>query len=292
MKKILYKLFVLFLLNVFIYNHNCIAQVYQQQNVNINLPTIEKTVYVDRYRTIYVEKPRVARKLSEPIQLLGYLWVYPEDIGNYSTHPTSVIANINSQSPYGRNDWRVPTPDELAVLEANADVIGLGDDIYMATTHRNGVLRLVSTGKENSSDLSYYENSFHYREVGVLNGTQWLLWDEGNNSERVDEWGIKFKKDEVDFYFIPPGWRLPTYWEVKQLIAAKCGVGEGKYGWVKVVCGATFKGCGRWKWEYIIIPKDYYYATDHNGKIQLYEIYDNDIEISSKSSGYIRLVKE
>ena len=35
-----------------------------QQNVNINLPIIEKPVYVERYRTVYINKPRVARRLE------------------------------------------------------------------------------------------------------------------------------------------------------------------------------------------------------------------------------------
>lgn len=123
-----------------------------QQNVNINLPVIEKTVYVDRYRTIYVDKPqpkRVAKKLSAPILLHGYLWVYPEDIGNFKKQSDAweVMQNINARNPYGRNDWRIPTPGELALLENNADKVGLGDDIYMATNHANGVLRMVSTGK-------------------------------------------------------------------------------------------------------------------------------------------------
>lgn len=128
------------------------------QNVNNNTntviiqnqPVIEKQVYVERYRTVYVDRPqpkRVARRLSAPICLLDYLWVYPEDLGTYETGPTSIIAHINSQGRYGRNDWRVPTPDELRLMENYADKCGLGDDIYLATDHRNGILRLVSTGK-------------------------------------------------------------------------------------------------------------------------------------------------
>lgn len=117
---------------------------------NIPPQVIEKTVYVERYRTVYIDKPqpkRTARIISAPVQLLGYLWVYTEDLGNFTSQPLSVIASINNNSPYGRNDWRIPTPDELAVMENNADKIGLGDDMYMATNASNGILRLVSTGK-------------------------------------------------------------------------------------------------------------------------------------------------
>ena len=52
-----------------------------QQNININVPVIEKPVYIEKYRTVYVEKPRVAKQLSQPVVILGYLTVFPRDIG-------------------------------------------------------------------------------------------------------------------------------------------------------------------------------------------------------------------
>lgn len=134
------------------YYNNQTAIQQNQQNININLPVIEKKVYIERYRTVYVDRPqpkRIAKKLSAPVLLHGFLWVYPEDIGNFKRQADAleIIRNINNQTPYGRNNWRIPTPGELAVLEANAEKIGLGDDIYLATDHANGVLRMVSTGK-------------------------------------------------------------------------------------------------------------------------------------------------
>lgn len=122
-----------------------------QQTVNINVPVIEKKVYVDRYRTVYVGVPstrRIARKLGAPVQLHDYLWVYPEDLGEFKRQSDAyeIIKHINKNHQYGRNTWRIPTPGELALLEQNGDYIGLGDHIYLATNHANGVLRLVSTG--------------------------------------------------------------------------------------------------------------------------------------------------
>lgn len=155
------KNFILVLL-LFLSNATCIfGQAYQQnnqtviqqnqQNVNINVPVIEKKVYIDRYRTVYVDRPqpkRVAKKLAAPICLYGYLWVYTEDIGNFKTQSDAleVIRNINAQAPFGRDTWRIPSSAELSVLEQNAEKIGLGEDIYLAEDHRNGVLRMVSTG--------------------------------------------------------------------------------------------------------------------------------------------------
>lgn len=135
-----------------------------QQNVNINfdkLPIIEKPVYITKYRTVYVDKPqptRIAKKLEKPVLLLGYLWVYPYDLGEFIQNPTNIIENINAQAPFDRSTWRIPTPDELAVMEANADDVGLGDGIYMATSHKNGILRLVSTGPTHSEILAQIED--------------------------------------------------------------------------------------------------------------------------------------
>lgn len=139
-----------------------------QQSVNINVPVIEKKVYIDRYRTVYIEK-RAPKRLSEPVTLLGFLCVFPEDIGNFQSHPNSIIRAINNQGAYGRNNWRIPTHDELMVMEANADKIGLGDDIYMATSHSNGILRLVSTGKNNSTSNEVVSN----REGAVIGNLVW-----------------------------------------------------------------------------------------------------------------------
>lgn len=174
-----------------------------QQIINLNVPIIEKKVYVDRYRPVYIEKPRVARKLEKPVLLLGYLWVYPEDLGNFSQVPIGVINSINAQKPYGRDNWRIPTPDELAVLEANADVIGLGDEIYLATDHRNGVLRLVSIEGE-------------YSNCVKVGNTYWMKTNLG--AQREGEQGSVVSYEDA-VRFCPSGFRLPTKEEFEELLA-------------------------------------------------------------------------
>jgi len=166
----------------------------QSQQVNINVPVIEKPVYIEKYRTVYVDKPRVARKLEKPVLLLGYLWVYPEDLGNFGKIPTGVINSINVQRPYGRNNWRIPTPDELAILEANAEKIGLGDDIYLATDHCNGVLRLVAVDDS-------------YNDCVWIGGAYWSKNDLGSSSMYTPGRLVTYE-DAVKF--CPEGWRLPT----------------------------------------------------------------------------------
>lgn len=181
----------------------------QQQNININVPVIEKPVYIERYRTVYVDKPRVARKLDKPVLLLGYLWVYPEDLGNFKQIPVNVINSVNAQKPYGRDNWRIPTPDELAVLEANAEKIGLGDDIYLATDHCNGVLRMVSTGfsKAESSNAAIANG-----EVKSINGV--LFRFRPLNPQEINP-----REAYAYVSSIPIGWRLPNENEIHKLMS-------------------------------------------------------------------------
>lgn len=181
----------------------------QQQNININVPVIEKPVYIERYRTVYVNKPRVARKLDKPVLLLGYLWVYPEDLGNFRQVPVSVINSVNAQKPYGRDNWRIPTPDELAVLEANADRIGLGDDIYLATDHCNGVLRMVSTDAAKKPSVS---SAIANGEVVSINGV--LFRSRPINPQEVAPNGASYYYNNI-----PEGWRLPTEREIYSLMS-------------------------------------------------------------------------
>lgn len=174
----------------------------QQQTININVPVIEKKVYVERYRTVYVDKPRVARKLEKPVLLLGYLWVYPEDLGNFARVPVGVINSINAQNPYGHSNWRIPTPDELALLEANAEKIGLGDDIYLATDHCNGVLRLVA-------DDDSYNNCIR------IGNTYWQDKNLGASSTYVAGRLVTY---EEALRFCPEGYRLPTKDDFEELV--------------------------------------------------------------------------
>ena len=171
-------------------------------------------------QTIYVEKPqpkRLARKLAEPVQLLGYLWVYPEDLGNFKQQPIGIIENINTQNMYGRDNWRIPSPDELAVLENNAETIGLGEDTYMATDQNSGILRLVSSGEIGKAG-NIKETSTGLRYQVIKEGT-------GIKPKAVDHVQIHYKGTLLDGTLLDSSYGSdPPTFELSQMIS---GMEEG-----------------------------------------------------------------
>ncbi len=138
-----------------LYGQNYNNNINQNQNTIIinNAPVVERTKVVEKVKTVVVEKPapkpkRYARKLSSPVCLLNSLWVYTEDLGSQDRYSApEIIDMLNNTAAYGRNDWRIPTEAEVAVMMQNASDIGLGDGPYLFNSCRyKAVLRPVSTG--------------------------------------------------------------------------------------------------------------------------------------------------
>ena len=192
--------------------------------------------------------------------------MYPEDLGNFRQVPVSVINSVNAQKPYGRDNWRIPTPDELAVLEANADRIGLGDDIYLATDHCNGVLRMVSTDAAKKPSVS---SAIANGEVVSINGV--LFRSRPINPQEVDPKGASYYYNNI-----PEGWRLPTEGEIYSLMSKYDE--ETLYDKLRD-CHATFTRANR-NYVYIYIRILY---TNALNKISVFEVsyynYDFSYEV-------------
>ena len=94
---------------------------------------------------------RNATVASSPYLLYDYLYVYPEDLGVFTSAPTSLIQATNKNSAYGYNDWRLPTQEELDALNSNRKTLRMnGRNAYAhANSWRYGAtefsVRLVRT---------------------------------------------------------------------------------------------------------------------------------------------------
>ena len=97
----------------------------QAQNIIVqqnNMPQQnEKVIIKEKEVPVFVEVKETAQG---PICLHGYLYVYPEDLGWFKWYPGDIINSINIAKAYGRNNWRLPTWNELQVMRANRSKIG------------------------------------------------------------------------------------------------------------------------------------------------------------------------
>lgn len=70
---------------------------------------------------------------DNPIELYGYLTVFPKDLGMFTSNPKSFIDMINRQAQFGYNNWRLPDQDELALMMSNRIELGLKGSVKYAT---------------------------------------------------------------------------------------------------------------------------------------------------------------
>lgn len=68
---------------------------------------------------------------TAPIEMLGYLIVYPTDLGVFTSYPFDTIDRLNRQASLGYNDWRLPSKEELDLMLSNKNISGLrGNKLY------------------------------------------------------------------------------------------------------------------------------------------------------------------
>lgn len=118
-----------------------------------------------------------------PIILQDYLMVYPHDLGLFSTTPTQSIAKINKLADFGHNDWRLPTDEELSVMNNNRQITGMRSGKEYATkfsifsANNPLTVRLVRTKVFARNDpneegtVSLSPKSYNFGKVGVLSSS-------------------------------------------------------------------------------------------------------------------------
>ena len=95
--------------------------------------------------------------------ILGYLQVYPEDLGSFNGCPNTVISAINRQKLNDYDDWRLPTNEELSLMATVKDKLGIGSvSGYMSRENSNlggmKTVRLVRSSNINNGDALTQED--------------------------------------------------------------------------------------------------------------------------------------
>lgn len=137
------------------------------------------------------------RKRNGVEVVYGYLKVFPNELGTFESEPSTVVAQINKQTQYGYNNWRIPTNEEIALLRANGY---LGNEQYMTKERKNGIVLLVSDG----DDFATIQTAKAFVDLGLPSGTLWRNSNE-EGFYTYDEAISKFKN------------ALPTAEQLKEL---------------------------------------------------------------------------
>ena len=119
-----------------------------QEKVIVKEKRVEVPVYIDR-----------TPKEPQAVCLHGYLYVYPDDLGNFHDYPIDIVHSINRTKAYGRSNWRLPTEDELMVIVQNKDKInGFNAKLYEWYMYRDKEGNVCSKTYGKLPLDSYYYN--------------------------------------------------------------------------------------------------------------------------------------
>jgi len=131
-----------------------------------------------------IENLSVSTKPKNVITLYDYLYVYPEDLGKFSSEPKSFITAINKQNTHGYNDWRLPSKEELDLLNSKKRDLGLLNNTEYAhigswnNSAQSYSVRLVRTEvlvqqPNTKPEVNPYleKTTFDFGTIPVLNGS-------------------------------------------------------------------------------------------------------------------------
>ena len=117
--------------------------------------------------TTKITEDNSKRERTDVVVLEGFLKLYPEDLGEFSSEPSWLIKQINQQERYGYNSWRLPNQEELDFIRSNGYLSG---NKYMTKENPSGVLMLVTTkGKKGHYPIAKHEISIH-AGIGYFDG--------------------------------------------------------------------------------------------------------------------------
>lgn len=117
----------------------------RNSNGNGNGNNNGKATVLPKNMTTKITEDNSTRERTDVVVLEGFLMLYPEDLGEFSREPSSLIKQINKQERYGYSSWRLPSQEELDLIRSNNYLSG---NKYMTKEDPSGVLMLVTTKKQ------------------------------------------------------------------------------------------------------------------------------------------------
>lgn len=112
----------------------------------------------------------------EPSVILGYLKVFPYDLGTFDAEPKTVIEKLNEKMQFGYGTWRLPTEEELALMRGQNVIENKN---YMSQKNQSGIVRLVTDREKGETE---------YVDLGLPSKTLWKYKNEGDKENERMNW--------------------------------------------------------------------------------------------------------
>ena len=158
-----------------------------------NIDNNGKASVLPKNMTTKITEDNSKRERTDVVVLEGFLKLYPEDLGEFSSEPSWLIKLINQQERYGYNSWRLPTQEELDFIRSNGYLSG---NKYMTKEDPSGVLMLVTTEKQKKQKVDY---PIAKQEISIHAGAGVIDIDLDDLTAGI---GIKFKYKPFEKYNI------------------------------------------------------------------------------------------
>ena len=152
-----------------------------------------KASVLPKNMTTKITEDNSKRERTDVVVLEGFLKLYPEDLGEFSSEPSWLIKLINQQERYGYNSWRLPTQEELDFIRSNGYLSG---NKYMTKEDPSGVLMLVTKEKKKKQKVDY---PIAKQEISIHAGAGVIDIDLDDLTAGI---GIKFKYKPFEKYNI------------------------------------------------------------------------------------------
>ena len=152
-----------------------------------------KASVLPKNMTTKITEDNSKRERTDVVVLEGFLKLYPEDLGEFSSEPSWLIKQINQQKRYGYNSWRLPNQEELDFIRSNGYLSG---NKYMTKEDPSGVLMLVTTEKQKKQKVDY---PIAKQEISIHAGAGVIDIDLDDLTAGI---GIKFKYKPFEKYNI------------------------------------------------------------------------------------------